>query len=908
MGLHRRESAAAALVVAFIMMTSLPLFILGSVGTEGPPTRALPTKVIMTKEVPYHQMSVEDLSGEASLSMVFDYLGPYISQQDIRNVTKGRFESGVAEPDEMVRATHFSDLSWYSLTQRGYRERGIGYGAFSYDWTDDENAPSPRYSSRFTDIYSIIAERHVLVCYMYLDIPPELTPETPTPPDPGNPEPPTPPVTQEDLAALEKVWRVVVGYDQGQGSGVLYVHDPLPQGTGYLGGPSRVISKGDFDKLWNVTVIEGGSIVKHRLGLSASPWTISELSAPRSAEAATVFHISANITYTAPSILAGESVQTPTAVLTIPSEFSFEGSEPSIDLSITTPGTYQTVEWSVRAPETTYAGQSITFWLNATGNVVVSYRDRIGTSTSFEVNAFGFLNHPPVISSAMADPSDVPDDGSVQPLLTCSATDQDGNLQGVTADLTPIGGSSTQKMYDDGTNGDKRSADGTYSYTISREMPQGEHRIEVTAKDTRGAKAVENITLIVEDAAVFTNPPDFVKEGVTPGEVPNDGATVANIWAIVEDVEFDINKVTADMTPVGGDNMFLLYDDGTSGDLFSDDGNFSADFTVPVEVPLGTYQIKLSADDDAGHVSSSSVWMEVVLPPVAPVVVDVVPQPEEVPNDGRTKVVLTALVTDDNDDVDEVYVDLGPVMGSERTPMKDDGKSPDGKAGDEVWSVEFVVSTSTSPGKKSRIEVTAVDSNGLVGTGAFSLEVTKANTPPTIEDSRLFGESMEPRDDFHPGDMVTIVLNVSQTEQDVLSAEMDLSQIGLSVVDLNDEGLAPDVEAGDLQFTGSFEIPENMALGVYYINLTVTDPYGGSDKVELQLKVVKKTDGKTPLSGGLTFWLPVGLGIVLLIALLALFVRAYLSKPKVQQQPVPRFQRSSPIAPQSYVQGARAMR
>ena len=294
---------------------------------EGAPSRALPSRVNLINPVPYHMRAGEDLTGEAGLSMIFDFHGEYIMQQDIRNVTKGLLGSGVADTEELIKATHYS--AGLPQTPRGYSERDMGYGGFYYDW----NADDDRVDLKFSDIYTALADRHPVLCYTYLDIPPELNPN-PQPPDPNNPQPPDPKVTPEDLAALEKVWRLVVGYDSNQGNGILIIHDPVPSGTGFLGGSSRSITKENFDKLWEVYELDDGRVSTHRYGMTASPWEITDLEHPKSQEAGTEFEITANITYRSPKVMMGVSVNGPKATLTIPGDFSFVSGDADIALSV----------------------------------------------------------------------------------------------------------------------------------------------------------------------------------------------------------------------------------------------------------------------------------------------------------------------------------------------------------------------------------------------------------------------------------------------------------------------------------------------------------------------------------------------------------------------------------------------
>ncbi len=857
------------------LMLLLAIGSLINTGSDGQETPTLPSRVNLSDQVLYHGRAGEDLTGEAGLSMIFDFHGEYIMQQDIRNVSKGLFGSGVANTEELIKAAHYS--AGLPQSPKGYSERDLGYGGFYYDWNDDND----RVDRRFSDLYTSLADRHPVLCYTYLDIPPKLNPD-PKPPDPNNPQPPDPKVTPEDLAALEKVWRLVVGYDSNQGNGILIIHDPVPIDTGFLGGESKSITREDFDLLWNVYELDDGRISTHRYGMTASPWEIIDLEHPKSQDAGTEFEITANISYRSPRVMIGASVNGPMATLMIPDDFSFVSGNADIDLSISNPGSNQEISWLIKTPDRAYAGQDWTFYLNATGNVTVGnpepHLDSIGTSRVFEVEAYGYLNHPPVIEASMIDPDLIPDDGSVQPLVATSVKDEDGNIQSVTIDLLSISGNSQQRMYDDASNGDETSGDGIYSYRIRKKMDQGEHIFKITVKDTKGGRAYDNVTIVVEDIAHFTKAPDIIDKGVFPMGVPNDGITTSVVWAIVEDDEGDLERVEVDLSEVGGEDAVRMYDDGTSGDNFAGDGNFSVEFTVSPLIALSIYQVEITAYDRAGHETSTKTWVDVILPPVPPVILAASTLPEEVPNDATSKVVLSVVVEDDNDDVESVWVDLTPLKGPNFVDLKDDGISPDMSAGDGTWTVEFTVGYSVSDGLKGKIDVIAEDSTGLRGTISFSLTVTKANVPPDLVTYNVTDSDGAPVTEFSEGEKVIINVLALDDDLDILTVRVDLSDFDSSPLTLTDDD-------EDGRFNGDFTIPENTSAGSYNITITVSDPAGATDHVRIRIMIKGSEDAENQLSIGSDHIL-IGAGVGFFILLVLVIAVAMRRRPSVAGPPM----------------------
>lgn len=112
-------------------------------------------------------------------------------------------------------------------------------------------------------------------------------------------------------------------------------------------------------------------------------------------------------------------------------------------------------------------------------------------------------NTPPVVSNPNAEPSTVPHDGDYTSLLTVNATDEPFGAEGiesVTINLSEIGGSEIQPMYDDGTYGDEQSGDGVYSYkvTITSGTENDTYQLPVTVVDIAEQTATDVVELTVD--------------------------------------------------------------------------------------------------------------------------------------------------------------------------------------------------------------------------------------------------------------------------------------------------------------------------------------------------------------------------------------------------------------------------
>lgn len=114
----------------------------------------------------------------------------------------------------------------------------------------------------------------------------------------------------------------------------------------------------------------------------------------------------------------------------------------------------------------------------------------------------------PVVNGAR---SEAFNDGLTPVLLTAQVAHPEGAgfLAAVAGKLSPIGGSASQALYDDGTHGDLTAGDGIYSYgtTLPRTVPAKLYALSVTAVDLAGKQGFGSISLNVADRVSGTAQP-----------------------------------------------------------------------------------------------------------------------------------------------------------------------------------------------------------------------------------------------------------------------------------------------------------------------------------------------------------------------------------------------------------------
>ncbi|MEW6486224.1 MAG: choice-of-anchor X domain-containing protein, partial [Pseudomonadota bacterium] len=114
----------------------------------------------------------------------------------------------------------------------------------------------------------------------------------------------------------------------------------------------------------------------------------------------------------------------------------------------------------------------------------------------------GYLRDPfigPQVIMPKAEPETVSNNGSGTTLLTVYILDHDDDISNVAVDLSPIDGSSSQLMYDDGTNGDVTAGDNIFSFrvTVPDTVTAGDKSLPVTGTDSQSNTGTNTIKVTI---------------------------------------------------------------------------------------------------------------------------------------------------------------------------------------------------------------------------------------------------------------------------------------------------------------------------------------------------------------------------------------------------------------------------
>ncbi len=183
-----------------------------------------------------------------------------------------------------------------------------------------------------------------------------------------------------------------------------------------------------------------------------------------------------------------------------------------------------------------------------------------------------------------------------------------------TADLTSIGGSSTQTLFDDGTNGDVTASDNIFSYqaTVDVGTPIGDTTIPIAISDAESRTGSASISLSVTSSSI---PPSGVGNA-SPSTVEAGSATqlTVNVTPGANPVSTGL-AVSGDLASIGGSGTQQFFDDGSNGDVTPGDSIFSYNATVLTGTSPGVKTLTISISDAQSRTGNTNIALTVTAPP-----------------------------------------------------------------------------------------------------------------------------------------------------------------------------------------------------------------------------------------------------------------------------------------------------
>ena len=313
------------------------------------------------------------------------------------------------------------------------------------------------------------------------------------------------------------------------------------------------------------------------------------------------------------------------------------------------------------------------------------------------------------------------------------------------------------------------------------------------------------------------------------GLVVSEGGSVATLVAEVSDVDWNLEQVTVDLTPIGG-SIVVMNDRGIDGDVAIGDDKYSTMIVVP-GLEVGDFTLAIEAQDSFDSISSSTGQITVVNQ--APRLTSA----EILPNQGpRGTNMVVNVEAYDGHGVSEISIDLQEYGGGLFELVENSG----------IWTTMLIVPEGMSPGKQT-LEFVTVDGLGKVGLTTVWLNGQRSTSHPygphfipdneaipieiTVENSPPLFNIPGPIKYTRPESSTTVVFEVEILDSDgITNARANLgvfaplsAQTGWVV--MNDNGINGDAVPGDGIYSVELSLRTSTPIGTHEILIQAIDGF-----------------------------------------------------------------------------------
>jgi hypothetical protein len=219
--------------------------------------------------------------------------------------------------------------------------------------------------------------------------------------------------------------------------------------------------------------------------------------------------------------------------------------------------------------------------------------------------------------------------------------------------------------------------------------------------------------------------PTIIYIKAAPKKVPPDGRTIIEVIASVNDPGGlgNIAGVRADLSSIGRLSNTMLVDNGLFGDEKASDGVYTLQTSVSPRIDLGSKELPVAVANKKGWLALAKTSLDISKNPR---IIGAKFTPAKVRADGKSKVTLAVEIDNPGriDDLKNVTADLRALGFTELADLRNDGKRGDARAGDDIFSLQFVIPASVKTGKYN-VRVGASNLATGYGTADVALEVYK---------------------------------------------------------------------------------------------------------------------------------------------------------------------------------------
>jgi hypothetical protein len=421
------------------------------------------------------------------------------------------------------------------------------------------------------------------------------------------------------------------------------------------------------------------------------------------------------------------------------------------------------------------------------------------------------------------------------------------------------------------------------SVVRAMELPFGDNETAMLSE----SQVVERILAPSIITAENNSAPVLVELGLVEGIAIGEGGSTATLVAHVVDAEYNIETVTVDLTPLGGE-VVTLNDRGLNGDAAIGDDRYTTQHVVK-GLQIGNVTLNVTAIDWFGSQMDGQGTVEVVNQGPRLTSVDMIPD-----RGPRGVTVIINAQAYDGHGVDSVEIDMRDQGGNLVELTNTNG----------VWAGNFSIPATIAPGEHD-LQFILTDSLGKKST-------VNAWHGFAANDSHeaLYGEHYIPDDVMNP---VTILVyntppsilppgTLSLNKGDAASVELleieiydadgvTVAQANLGVftplgtrttwVAMNDEGRDGDRIAGDGIFTAEMSVRPSIPLGTHEILIQAADSYG--ETTGFVSIAVSLSESDSPLIKGndfLSTGVLVGILVLFAVVVVAIVIVSIRNGPK----------------------------
>tara|TARA_B100001540_G_scaffold260789_1_gene239586 strand:+ start:2401 stop:5448 length:3048 start_codon:yes stop_codon:yes gene_type:complete len=356
------------------------------------------------------------------------------------------------------------------------------------------------------------------------------------------------------------------------------------------------------------------------------------------------------------------------------------------------------------------------------------------------------------------------------------------------------------------------------------------------------------------------------------GLVVSEGGSIATLVADVSDIDWNLEQVTVDLTPIGG-SIVVMNDRGVDGDAAIGDDKYSTMIVVP-GLEVGDFSLAIEAQDSFDSISSSTG--QITVANQAPRLTSAVILPNQGPRGTNMVVNVEAY---DGHGVSNISLDLRDYGGGLLELTDNMG----------VWSTMMTVPEGMSPGKQT-LEFVTVDGLGKVGITTVWLNGQRSTSHPygphfipdneaipieiTVENSPPLFNFPDATKYTRPETSTTVVFEVEILDPDgITNARANLgvfaplsAQTGWVV--MNDNGINGDAFPGDGIYSVELSLRTSTPIGTHEILIQAIDSFDVATPitpvsiiVEEESSLVSSLDSDT-LSSSVLIVILIGFSIV----------------------------------------------